>query len=55
MFAQPHHEIQHHTMRAIVVDTNDVDMVDAATELVARVREKLDGQRSVARHPVRGD
>jgi hypothetical protein len=46
MFAQPHHEIQHHTMRAIVVHSNDVDTVDAATELVARVREKSDGHRT---------
>jgi len=32
-------------MKALVVHSNDVDTLDAATELVARVREKLDGQR----------
>jgi hypothetical protein len=55
MVAQTLHEIQRHTMRAIVVHSNDVDTVDAATELVARVREKLNGQSSQLGHPVGGD
>jgi hypothetical protein len=32
-------------MKALVVHSDDVDTLDAATELVTKVREKLDGQR----------